>query len=212
MCRFVAFSRLPANHTGRLIADKGVVFAESLIPAVFFREMKLKLPAGVPTQPLQSLQQVSAYLHKIHRLAFCIGTGLHDPIRSMKCRIYVDMPSSVRRCTACSTQRQAVLFGAQQKVTWGLSNGTERNSRPDYKVISCWIFICTYKMTACPCIIQYHTAWFSEGFLQAVEPPASNSSAWVVERSAGSSQPITMSSITQKTVLLCFNITCLQPC
>ncbi|PNF13832.1 hypothetical protein B7P43_G12445 [Cryptotermes secundus] len=117
MCRFVAFSRLPANRTGRLIADKGVVFAESLIPAVFFREMKLKLPAGVPTQPLQSLQQVSAYLHKIHRLAFCTGTGLHDPIRSMKCRIYVDMPSSVRRCTACSTQRQAVLFAAQQKAT-----------------------------------------------------------------------------------------------
>lgn len=115
--RFVAFSRLPANRTGRLIADKGVVFAESLIPAVFFREMKLKLPAGVPTQPLQSLQQVSAYLHKIHRLAFCTGTGLHDPIRSMKCRIYVDMPSSVRRCTACSTQRQAVLFAAQQKAT-----------------------------------------------------------------------------------------------
>lgn len=117
MCRFVAFSRLPANQMGRLIADKGVVFADSLIPAVFFREMKLKLPAGVPTQPLQSLQQVSAYLHKIHRLAFCTGTGLRDPIRSMKCCIYVDMPSSARRCTACSTQRQAVLFAAQQKTT-----------------------------------------------------------------------------------------------
>jgi hypothetical protein len=116
MCRFVAFSRLPANHTGRLIADKGVVFAESLVPNVFFREMKLKLPAGVPTQPLESLHQVSAYLQKIHRLAFCTGTGLRDPIRSMKCRIYVDMPSSVRRCTACSAQQQAVLFAAQNKA------------------------------------------------------------------------------------------------
>jgi hypothetical protein len=117
MYRFVAFSRLPASHTGRLIADKGVVFAESLVPNVFFREIKLKLPAGVPTQPLESLHQVSAYLQKIHRLAFCTGTGLHDPIRSMNCRIYVDMPSSVRRCTACSAQRQAVLSAAQQKAT-----------------------------------------------------------------------------------------------
>jgi hypothetical protein len=115
ICRFVAFSRLPANQTGRLIADKGVVFAESLVPAVFFREMKLKLPAGVPTQPLKSLHQVSVYLQKIHRLAFCTGTGLRDTIRSMKCRIYVDMPSSVKRCTACNAQRQAALFAAEQK-------------------------------------------------------------------------------------------------
>lgn len=117
ICRFIAFSRLPANRTGRLIADKGVVFAESLVPAVFFREMKLKLPPGVPTQPLESLHQVSVYLQKIHRLAFCTGTGLHDPARSMKCRIYVDMPSSVRRCTACNAQQQAVLFAAQEKKT-----------------------------------------------------------------------------------------------
>jgi hypothetical protein len=100
---------------GRLIADKGVVFAESLVPAVFFREMKLKLPAGVPNQPLESLHQVSVYLQKIHRLAFCTGTGLRDPNRSMKCRIYVDMPSSVKRCTACNAQRQAVLVAAEQK-------------------------------------------------------------------------------------------------
>jgi len=118
MCRFVVFSRLPANHTGRMIADKGVVFADSLVPNVFFREMKLKLPAGVPTQPLESLHQVSAYLQKIHRLAFCAGTGLRDPTRSVQCCIYVDMPSSVRRCTACGAQRQAVLFAAQQKATW----------------------------------------------------------------------------------------------
>ena len=117
MCRFVVFSRLPANHTGRMIADKGVVFAESLVPNVFFREMKLKLPAGVPTQPLESLHQVSAYLQKIHHLAFCAGTGLRDPTRSVQCCIYVDMPSSVRRCTACGAQRQAVLFAAQQKAT-----------------------------------------------------------------------------------------------
>ncbi|KAJ4440631.1 hypothetical protein ANN_08778 [Periplaneta americana] len=114
---FVVFSRLPATQKGRLIADKSVVFAESLVPSVFFREMKLKLPAGVPTQPLDSLHQVSTYLHKIHRLAFCTGTGLRDPIRSMKCRIYVDMPSSVKRCTACNAQRQAVMFAVQQKKT-----------------------------------------------------------------------------------------------
>jgi hypothetical protein len=118
MCRFVAFSRLPAIHTGQLTADKGVVFAESLVPNVFFREMKLKLPEGVPTQPLTSLHQVSAYLQKIHRLAFCAGTGLHDPIRSVQCCVYVDMPSSVRRCTACGAQRQAVLFAAQQNANW----------------------------------------------------------------------------------------------
>lgn len=115
--RFLVFSRLPATRMGRLIADKSVVFAESLIPSVFFREMKLKLPAGVPTQALDSLHQVSTYLHKIHRLAFCTGTGLRDPIRSMKCRIYVDMPSSVKRCTACNAQRQAVMFAVQQKKT-----------------------------------------------------------------------------------------------
>lgn len=127
MCRFVAFSRLPANHTGRLIADKGVVFAESLVPNVFFREMKLKLPAGVPTQPLESLHQVSTYLQKIHRLAFCAGTGLRDPTRSVQCCIYVDMPSSVRRCTACGAQRQAVLFAAQQKATWDTAHKNGKN-------------------------------------------------------------------------------------
>jgi hypothetical protein len=175
MCRFVAFSRLPVNQMGRLIADKGVVFAESLIPTVFFREMKLKLPAGVPTQPLQSLEQVSAYLHKIHRLAFCTGTGMRDPIRSMKCRIYVDMPSLVRRCTACSTQRQAVLFAAQQKASWSSSNGTERNISPECNMISWWIFSCIC------CITQYSTVPLSGIFLYAVGPHSSNSSAWVAE-------------------------------
>ena len=116
--RFVAFSRMPTVRTGRLVADKAVVFAESLIPSVFFREMKLKLPIGVPTEPLDSLKEVSQYLQKIHRLAFCKGTGLQDPLRSMKCRIYVDMPSSVRRCTACSSQHQTVLHTAEENKTW----------------------------------------------------------------------------------------------
>jgi hypothetical protein len=29
---------------------------------------------------------------------------------------------------------------------------------------------------------------------------------------SGSSEPITMNSVTQKTVPLCFNISCLKPC
>jgi hypothetical protein len=134
MCRFVAFSRLPANHTGQLTADKGVVFADSLVPNVFFREMKLKLPEGVPTQPVESLHQVSAYLQKIHRLAFCAGTGLCDPIRSVQCCIYVDMPSSVRRCTACGAQRQAVLFAAQQKATWDTE---QKWNKTPYLTVKC---------------------------------------------------------------------------
>ncbi|PSN48060.1 hypothetical protein C0J52_03433 [Blattella germanica] len=110
-------NRLPATRTGRLVADKSIVFVDSLVPCVFFREMKIKLPTAVENQPLQSLDEISEYIKKIHRLAFCSGTGLRDPIRSIKCRIYVDMPSTIRRCTACSAQRQSVLFAAQQKTS-----------------------------------------------------------------------------------------------
>ena len=154
MCRFVAFSRLPANHTGRLIADKGIVFAESLVPNVFFREMKLKLPSGVPTQPLESLHQVSAYLQKIHRLAFCTGTGLRDPVRSVQCCIYVDMPSSVRRCTACGAQRQAVIFAAQQKATWDTEY--KWNKPPDMTVK--WTLITVHGTGTCLC---GSSTWYS---------------------------------------------------
>ena len=155
MCRFVAFSRLPANHTDHLMADKGVVFADSLVPNVFFREMKLKLPAGVPTQPLESLHQVSAYLQKIHRLAFCAGTGLRDPTRSVQCCIYVDMPSSVRRCTACCAQRQAVLFAAQQKATWDTVQ--KLNKSPDLTVKWNLIFVHGIETFLCGSSIHYST-------------------------------------------------------
>ena len=106
---------MPVARTGRLIADKVIVFAGSLVPSVFFREMKLKLPAGVSTQPLDSLYQASVYIQKIHRLAFCEGTGLTNPVRNIKCKLYVDMPSAVKRCTVCSSQSQTLLYAAHEK-------------------------------------------------------------------------------------------------
>ncbi|KAJ9590692.1 hypothetical protein L9F63_016208 [Diploptera punctata] len=93
--RFVAFSRMPVIRTGRLIADKAVVFAGQLVPSVFFREMKLNLPMG----------------HFVQELVF------RTQLRSSKCRIYVDMPSFAQRCTACTLQHQALICAAKEKKT-----------------------------------------------------------------------------------------------
>ncbi|XP_067010050.2 serine-rich adhesin for platelets [Anabrus simplex] len=104
--RFVSFSRMASNsNSSRVSMDKAVLFMGTCEPAVFFHEKRMSMPV----EAFRSLEEVSDFLHKVHSVAFCHGTGIPQATFASQCLGYVDESDMDLRCSQCALYRKKAI-------------------------------------------------------------------------------------------------------